>query len=262
MGSSGATGASRRRSRVAAVLAAAAAGVALATGSSTEDESRESGVAPAAARLQPLSSLAGSGAPPRLEGPAGVRALAERTYDVEGTGRLRTAPGSSAVAGEGSVRRFAIDVESGLPLNRMELVEEIERALFDPRGWTADGGLALQRVDSGEVDFRIAVASPETTDRLCVPHDTHGRLSCAVGNRAVLNAWRWLEGAQPYEGDLAGYRRYLVNHEVGHTLGHAEHLPCPEIGAEAPVMMQQTLGVDACEPSPWPTAAERSRVTR
>ncbi len=257
----GATGAGRQWSRVALAVIAAAAGIALATGTSTEDEPRDSGVGRAAARLQPLSSLAGSGAPPRLEGPAGVRALAERTYDVEGTGRLRTVPGSSAVAGEGTARRFTIDVESGLPLNRTELVEEIERALFDPRGWTADGGLALQRVDSGEVDFRIAVASPDATDRLCVPHDTHGRLSCAVGKRAVLNAWRWLEGAEPYEGDLAGYRRYLVNHEVGHTLGHAEHLPCPEIDAEAPVMMQQTLGVDACEPSPWPTAAERSRVS-
>jgi len=212
----------------------------------------------AAGGLQPLSSLDASGAPPPLTASSDLEALSRRTRELRGTSELRTVSGSSARHGEGPVRRFTIDVESGLPLDPEEIATEVERTLFDERGWTRGGRLALRRVDSGPVSFRVTVASPETTDRLCAPLVTRGRLSCFQGERAVLNAWRWLEGASSYSRDLAGYRRYLVNHEVGHALGHAEHVPCPEPGAEAPVMMQQTLDVGSCRPHSWPSSAERA----
>ena len=61
------------------------------------------------------------------------------------------------------------------------------------------------------------------------------------GGDVVLNAWRWHEGATAYAGDLASYRIYMVNHEVGHALGNG-HQPCPGPGQLAPVMQQQTLG--------------------
>ena len=95
------------------------------------------------------------------------------------------------------------------------------------------------------------LASPDTTDRLCRPLNTAGRYSCANGGMAVINAMRWLRGAPAYGNDLAGYRRYVVNHEVGHVLGRG-HQQCPARGALAPVMVQQTKGVGACRPNPWP----------
>ncbi|CAN5484272.1 hypothetical protein BH09ACT12_BH09ACT12_23930 [soil metagenome] len=67
----------------------------------------------------------------------------------------------------------------------------------------------------------------------------------------MLNAWRWLNGADAYEGNLNDYRRYLVNHEVGHALGKA-HVGCPGSGLPAPVMMQQTKGLGECSANPWP----------
>jgi Protein of unknown function (DUF3152) len=51
----------------------------------------------------------------------------------------------------------------------------------------------------------------------------------------------------------------MVNHEVGHALGRG-HAACPRAGDPARVMMQQTKGVDACRPNPWPLDHEAGRT--
>jgi hypothetical protein len=97
--------------------------------------------------------------------------------------------------------------------------------------------------------------TPKTTDRLCAPYLTRGEVSCQNGNRVVLNAKRWLLGADAYGSDLTNYRRYLVNHEFGHALGK-HHVDCPGPGRLAPVMMQQTKGLGTCRKNPWPQASQ------
>ena len=57
--------------------------------------------------------------------------------------------------------------------------------------------------------------------------------------------------AEAYGADLTGYRTYVVNHEVGHSLGHG-HAYCAGKGEVAPVM-QQTYGVKGCSAWPWPS---------
>jgi hypothetical protein len=55
-----------------------------------------------------------------------------------------------------------------------------------------------------------------------------------------------------YQGEVELYRSYLVNHEVGHALGHG-HSTCAEANTPAPVMLQQTKGLGGCLPNAWPT---------
>jgi hypothetical protein len=171
------------------------------------------------------------------------------------TGRLRIVPGSTRAVGHGPLWRFDVRVEGGLGIDPRRFAETVESVLFAPRGWTRHGTASFQRVSAREVDFHVVLASPPLTDRLCAPAVTRGMFSCHNDGQVVLNFWRWQHGARSYGRDIARYRTYLVNHEVGHALGRG-HLPCPAEGARAPVMMQQTLGVEACRPNAWPLVRE------
>lgn len=163
------------------------------------------------------------------------------------TGRFVAAAGSDDVAGDAAPRAFVVEVEEGLDVAPAAFADEVVRVLSDPRSWDR----ALRRVESGG-SFRVVLATPETTDRLCRPLDTGGIFSCYMRGRAVLNHARWTEGSQYYGSDLASYRAYMINHEVGHALGRG-HAHCPGPGRPAPVMAQQTKGLDGCTPNPWPT---------
>ena len=167
-----------------------------------------------------------------------------------GTGVFAVVPGGSGRVGSGALVRYTVEVEGGLPLDGTEVAAVVDATLADPRSWTARGEWALERVDSGG-DARIRVASPATTDALCAPLDTAGIYSCRNGDDVVLNAVRWVEGAESWGEDVVGYRGYLVNHEFGHYLGNG-HVGCPAPGRPAPVMMQQTKTVGKCLPSSWP----------
>lgn len=152
-------------------------------------------------------------------------------------------------SGSGRDRRYTLEVEDGLPQDPATVATQVASVLGDERGWRSDGW-SFTQVESGG-DFRILLSSPDTVDALCAPLLTRGEVSCRNGNRVVLNVKRWATGVEFYGGDLTGYRTYLVNHEVGHALGKF-HVGCPSPGAEAPVMMQQTKGLQGCVKNPWP----------
>ncbi|MDQ7904474.1 DUF3152 domain-containing protein [Phytohabitans sp. ZYX-F-186] len=190
----------------------------------------------------PYSSTASPPAPPPPE----------ITYPARGAGTWRFAAGGGPLAGRsGQLMRYRVAVERGIDgIAPDAFAVEVTRTLSDPRSWTGDGRWRLQRVGNGSpYDFTVYLTTPGTRDDLCPGDD--GYTSCRNGERVVLNVARWVHGVPRYGAPLDAYRQYLVNHEVGHRLGHG-HEKCPGLGRPAPVMQQQTLGLHGCVAYGWP----------
>ena len=101
-------------------------------------------------------------------------------------------------------------------------------------------------------DFALNLSSPPTVDIGCGALDTGGTWSCRVGNQVFLNVDRWWFATPTWNGYLLDdYRAYMINHEVGHYLGFG-HVTCPAAGSASPVMQQQSITLNGCEPNPWP----------
>jgi hypothetical protein len=176
----------------------------------------------------------------------------EITYPERGEGTYRFAAGGGTVAGRsGQLMRYRVAVERGIAnIEPDAFAAEVTRTLSDPRGWTGDGRWRLQRVGNGSpYDFTVYLTTPGTRNEFCPGDD--GYTSCRNGERIVLNVARWVHGVPRYGAPLDAYRQYLVNHEVGHRLGH-NHEKCPGPGRPAPVMQQQTLGLHGCVAYGWP----------
>ncbi|HVF53917.1 MAG TPA: DUF3152 domain-containing protein [Actinomycetota bacterium] len=170
-------------------------------------------------------------------------------------GDLELVTGTSPVSGPGPLRRFKIRVERRTRFDPQEFADEVEDILYDPRGWGGNGHLGMKKVDSGRAAFTIILATPDTVDRLCAPAPTRGKSSCFNVTVAVINLDRWVHGSPETYKSLRKYRRYLINHEVGHGLDHG-HRYCID-GGPQPVMMQQTGSLQGCGRAWWPAEWER-----
>ncbi|WP_158306157.1 DUF3152 domain-containing protein [Janibacter sp. HTCC2649] len=177
-----------------------------------------------------------------------------------GTGKLDTVALPTIAAPEVNPMRtvrVGLQVERGAGVNAAEAATIISTTLGDARGWQTRDKVRFRAVSpaavaAGNVDITILLASPDLTDKLCAPLRTQGEVSCFNMRKVVLNVRRWTEGVPGYSKDLAAYRQYMVNHETGHGLYHG-HVECPRRGALAPVMLQQSKGLDGCLQNPWPT---------
>jgi hypothetical protein len=242
------------------------------------------GGSPAAAPSAPAPRATASGpsAPPTASGSIALKAdrpgagsqdkalssvalPAGQTYTKRGAGTFRILKGHSKAVGKGKLFRYSIDVEKGLSgIDLNAYAATVQRVLSDPRSW-AGHGVSVQRVDSGRIDFHVTLVSSYTVRDMCgyeIKVETScylraGANSAAKVNRAVINNSRWVRGAAAYIGDVGAYREYLINHEVGHALGHQHAHACLPSG-QAPAMMEQTVGLMSaathklCEANPWP----------
>lgn len=229
------------------------------TGAVLEDDARDLGSSRSAPRepvASPTLDAVLSADPPVIALPPGLTTvdvdsgLLAADVPEQAGGTFTVVPGGDPGPGTGRVRTVRVEVEDGLAVDGARFAQTVMTTLNDPRGWGADGSLSFARTD-GAAELRVLLASPETVDDLCAPLETEGQVSCGTRGRAVLNLRRWVHATDEYAADKAAYRQYLVNHEVGHLLGHG-HEKCPAPGAVAPLMQQQSYRAAPCVPNPWP----------
>ncbi|MEU2713707.1 DUF3152 domain-containing protein [Streptomyces sp. NPDC007205] len=187
-----------------------------------------------------------------------------RTYPLsatlKGPGKFDAVPGFAKAPGKGQKYTYRVDIEQGLGLDGELFAEAVQKTLNDDRSWAHGGARTFERISSGKPDFVITLASPGTTAKWCAKSGldtTEDNVSCdsAATERVMINAYRWAQGSKTYGDKIHAYRQMLINHEVGHRLGHG-HVTCQKDGELAPVMQQQTkfLNHDGihCLPNPWP----------
>jgi hypothetical protein len=184
-----------------------------------------------------------------IEAPARVR--------VEGR-TLLVMPAYAGVVPEGALR-VRVLVEPRVAAEADAFVATVEEVLADPDGWAKAGRTFA--IVAADADIDVVLARPDTVDRLCAPLVTGGSFSCGRRGRAVINVLRWRHGAATFgfAKDIAGYRQYVVNHEVGHLLGF-DHEGCPGRGRRAPIMLQQTKSLAGCRRSTRPDDGEIARL--
>ncbi|MER7459479.1 DUF3152 domain-containing protein [Micromonospora sp. NPDC126480] len=176
-------------------------------------------------------------------------------YPRTGSGSFATAAGDTDVRGDdGPLHRYRVAVERGAGQDPAAVAAAVDAALGDPRSWIGSGELRVQRVEDVDLaDFTVYLATPDTSERMCAEGGLHteGYTSCRLPGQVIINLARWMEAVPDYGAPVAVYRTYVINHEVGHEFGEW-HETCPGPGLPAPVMQQQTYGLDGCVANPWP----------
>ncbi|MGW5422767.1 DUF3152 domain-containing protein [Streptomyces sp. NPDC003943] len=212
----------------------------------------------------PASRSDDRAAPSKPAAPPTYEQLMARQFPIDphlkGSGEFATVPGLDKAPGKGRTYRYRVDVEKGLGLDGTLFAQAVQKTLNDRRSWAGKGEMTFERISTGDPDFVITLASPGTTGAWCAKSGldtTVDNVSCdsASTQRVMINAFRWAQGSVTFGPHaMHAYRQMLINHEVGHRLGHS-HVSCRTPGALAPVMQQQTKSLDIdgikCRPNPW-----------
>lgn len=151
---------------------------------------------------------------------------------------------------------YRVETRGAISTSRATFRRQAQQTFDDPRGWRG-AGIAFRRVARGGA-FSLVLAEAAR-----VPDFSSGcsaEWSCRVGRYVIINQMRWRDASPMWRQtgrSLRDYRHMVVDHEAGHWLGWG-HRSCPRRGAPAPVMQQQSMGLQGCRPNPWPSAAERN----
>lgn len=145
-----------------------------------------------------------------------------------------------------------------------EFANMVFSTLNDPRGWPRAGVIfqenegADPNTDPNACSMTLTLAAADQMTSFST--ECSDEYSCRVGNDVVINVDRWnnaTEGWRNAGGTVERYRTMVINHEVGHRLGHLDNeLTCPAVNQPAPLMQQQSMDLLGCTPNEWPLDEE------
>lgn len=146
-----------------------------------------------------------------------------------------------------------------------ESLEQFENKIFrtlnSPEGWPRAGvtfRFANAQPDTSQCDFTLWLSQaslvPSFSSYCSVEY------SCRVGNAVIINQSRWNEPTSSWlngGGNLENYRTMVLNHEVGHRLGHMDNENvCASPNGPAPLMQEQSISLRGCSIRWWPQHIE------
>lgn len=150
---------------------------------------------------------------------------------------------------------YRIATRGHIVASTQEFAALAQETYAEAQGWRS-AGYAFKRVATGG-SFTLVLADADAMTTFGSPCSR--TWSCRSGRNVVINQTRWLHASPAWNNaglSLRVYRDMVVNHETGHWLGHP-HRGCGGAGWPAPLMMQQSKGLDGCRFNPFPLPSER-----
>jgi hypothetical protein len=188
---------------------------------------------------------------------ASLDVAGERLRAVERPPRVVEAGVPNVAVASSPVRTIEYEVRGlGTRSDLEQFAREVAATYADPRGWSLGGSVRFVRVPAGG-GFTVWLATGDQVPRFGGPCDSY--YSCKQDRHVVINEDRWLLATPAWHASgasMVDYRSMVVNHETGHWLGFT-HAECPGPGGTAAVMQQQSISMQGCAPSAWPSPGER-----
>ena len=194
-------------------------------------------------RMQDLSPALSRLVPPSIEKPDWYKAQAGSQSGQQ----MRTRPNRSHVT-------YTVSTKGDTSSDLKEFARQANETLNHSRGWS-QLGVEFKQVDSGG-DFNLVLSQAEYLPSFSSACSVDW--SCRVGKSVIINDNRWRGASLSWNrsgGSLRDYRHMVINHEVGHWLGHG-HQNCSSKGTAAAVMQQQSIDLQDCVFNPWPLESE------
>lgn len=145
---------------------------------------------------------------------------------------------------------YSVESKGAVSSSLADFATQAHQTLNDNRGW-ARLGISFKQVEFGG-SFKLILSEAKY-----LPSFSSGcssEWSCRVGSNVIINDSRWARASNSWNlagGNLRDYRHMVINHEVGHWLGHG-HYNCSGANNLAPVMQQQSISLQGCKFNPWP----------
>lgn len=168
----------------------------------------------------------------------------------------QTAQTATAASGTGPITYTYCLQTKGNVGNATAFANAVYATLNDPQGWPRAGVVFEQSTEETCASADMAIILSEAQYLPTFSSYCSVQYSCRVGQEVIVNNDRWNGAVDAWldaGGTLSRYRQMVINHEVGHRLGHIDNeTTCAGAGQRAPLMQEQSMHLDGCVPNEWP----------